>query len=145
VLIHIEASGLSRVYCARHGATNDSKASAGAHVIVSQEDRALDNAKPLAADAVAVQLDPVAGVIDDGHFGLASLACKREAPCAYRFAEVELAVNAVEPGLLEHATDQGGIINRVRKPRRALVGRITNNERDATLRVRRTAGYPDDK
>ncbi|BBO06694.1 hypothetical protein SG09_60440 [Bradyrhizobium ottawaense] len=89
---------------------------------------------------VAVQLDPVAGIIDDGDVGLARLAAELAQGLAHvDDAQVELDVHGVEAGLPEHASDQRGVVHRIGQPGHALVGGIADDESHALFSVRRSA------
>ena len=78
-----------------------------------------------------VDLDAVAGIVDDGDIGGGRLVVE----IAQRTAHVERAdvaaqLDRIEARLLEHVGDRGRIVRRVRQLRDVLIGRVADHQRD---------------
>ena len=86
----------------------------------------------------ALDLDPVAGEIDDGHVGIARLVeeVAQDAP-HFDDAEITTRIDDVELCVLQKFGDRGRIARRIIEARDVLIGGIADHKRDALVGIGR--------
>ena len=86
----------------------------------------------------AADLEPMAGIVDDGDIGLVGGRFElADRALEFEIADIEQDVDRVEAGIAEHLGDRARIPRRIGKLRNGLVAGIADDQRHALLGPRR--------